>query len=280
MKKAYVDRNLIAGSIIIAFIIFLAVFQPWLNKLIIGGHNPMTASFFGRYEPPSLKHLLGTDYVCRDVLALLLLGLKSSLLVGVVAGTLSTLMGIIVGFIAGYKGGIVDSILIGTTDTFLVIPSFPILLTLSAYVKKLDVFSMGVILMIFSWPFSARVIRSRVMSFKNAGYIELAKLNNMSDLEIIFLEILPNIVPFLGVGFGQSVVASMLAATGLEVIGLGLSGVITLGTMINNAIGTGALSMGQWNIVFPPIIVLMMVFIGVQLINMGLESTFNPRLRR
>lgn len=280
MKNYQLDPKLIIGGVIIIFLLFLVIFQPMLNKLIIGDNNPLTVGLFPMYEPPSLRHPLGVDRFGRDILALTLLSLKYSLIIGAIAGMISTIIGIIVGFTAGYKGGILDTILKGMTDTILVIPSLPILMILSAYVKALNIFTMAVILTIFSWPFSARVIRAQVMSIRNAYYVDLAKMNNMSDFEIISLEILPNLLPFLGVSFASSVVGAMLAATGLEVLGLGPSGITTLGMMINFAIGQGALSMGRWNLIFPPIFMLILVFLGVQLINMGLEATYNPRLRR
>lgn len=280
MRQTQLDPKLIIGSIIIIFLIFLVLFQPLLSKLIIGDVNPLTVGVFPMYEPPSVRHLLGTDRFGRDILAVTLLSLRYSLIVGAIAGAISTIIGIIVGFSAGYKGGLTDTLLRGLTDTILVIPSLPILMILSAYVKALNIITMSFILTIFSWPFSARVIRSQVMSIKNASYIDLAKLNYMSDFEIIALEILPNLLPFLGVSFAGSVVGAMLAATGLEVLGLGPSGITTLGMMINFAIGQGALSMGKWNLIFPPIFMLILVFLGVQLVNMGLESTYNPRLRR
>ncbi|MGC8970569.1 MAG: ABC transporter permease [bacterium] len=280
MRQTQFDPKLIIGGIIISLLIFLVLFQPLLNRAIIGDVNPLTVGIFPIYELPSLRHPLGTDRFGRDVLAVTLLSLRYSLIVGAIAGAISTIIGIIVGFSAGYKGGLIDTLLRGLTDTILVIPSLPILMILSAYVKALNIITMAFILTIFSWPFSARVIRSQVMSIKNASYIDLAKLNYMSDFEIISLEILPNLLPFLGVSFAGSVVGAMLAATGLEVLGLGPSGITTLGMMINFAIGQGALSMGKWNLIFPPIFMLILVFLGVQLVNMGLESTYNPRLRR
>lgn len=279
-KRSSLDPNLLLGIIIVLFIISIAVFQPLLSKAIIGDADPLNISLFPMYQPPSPQHLLGTDRFGRDVLAVLLVSTKYSLIIGALAGLFSTVIGIVIGFTAGYKGGMVDTVLRTFTDALLVIPSLPILMVLSAYVRNLNVLTMGIILAIFSWPYSSRVIRSQVMSLRESPYVDLAKLNNMKDYEIIFTEILPNLLPFLGVSLAGSIVGAMVAATGLEVIGLGPSGVTTLGTMINAAIGWGALSQGRWNLILPPILVLVLLFVGVQLINMGLEATYNPRVGR
>ncbi len=279
-KRSSLDPNLLLGIIIVLFIISIAVFQPLLSKAIIGDADPLNISLFPMYQPPSPQHLLGTDRFGRDVLAVLLVSTKYSLVIGALAGLFSTVIGIVIGFTAGYKGGIADTILRTFTDALLVIPSLPILMVLSAYVRNLNVLTMGIILAIFSWPYSSRVIRSQVMSLRESPYVDLAKLNNMKDYEIIFTEILPNLLPFLGVSLAGSIVGAMVAATGLEVIGLGPSGVTTLGTMINAAIGWGALSQGRWNLILPPILILVLLFVGVQLINMGLEATYNPRVGR
>ncbi|NPV80878.1 MAG: ABC transporter permease [Firmicutes bacterium] len=279
-RLKHLDRKLLGGLILVAILLAVSLFQPALNTLILGDQNPLTVGAFPVYEEPSARHLLGTDRQGRDILAITILSLKYSLAIGALAGMISTIIGIIVGFMAGYKGGRMDTVLRSMTDMILVIPSLPILMTLSAYVKTLNIVTMALILAVFSWPFSARVIRSQVMSLREAPYIDLAKLTNMRDAEVIFFEILPNLLPFLGVSFAGSVVGAMLAATGLEVLGLGPSNITTLGMMINLAIGQGALSLGKWNMIFPPIFVLILVFLGVQLINMGLEVTYNPRLRR
>jgi peptide/nickel transport system permease protein len=274
------DPKLLLGIGIVSFVLIPVLFHTLLNKLIIGGNDPLNISVFPMYEVPSLKHLLGTDRFGRDVLAVTLLSTGYSLIIGALAGLFSTFIGIVVGFTSGYKGGLADTTLRTVTDALLVIPSLPILMVLSAYVKALNILTMGIILAVFSWPYSSRVIRSQVMSLREAIYVDLAKLNNMKDYEIIFTEILPNLLPFLGVSLAGSIVGAMVAATGLEVLGLGPSGITTLGMMINLAIGWGALSQGKWNLIIPPILVLVLIFLGVQLINMGLEATYNPRVRR
>lgn len=268
-----------AGFAIVAFFVAVASLQGVLLPIIGGGNDPLT---IGRYEPwlvPSLEHWLGTERYGRDVLAMTVKALGVSLLIGAYAGLLSTLIGVVVAFVAGYKGGAIDGVLATTTDMFLVVPSFPLLLTLSAYVRNVSLFQVGLMLAIFSWPFAARTIRAQVLSLRSRPYVELARVTNLNDFEIIFQELVPNLLPYIGVGFANAALGAIFALVGLEVIGLGPANVIDLGLMINWAIGWGALSLGAWPIFVAPVVVLASLFTAVNLINIGLEEIYNPRLR-
>jgi peptide/nickel transport system permease protein len=185
----------------------------------------------------------------------------------------------VIAFIAGYKGGRVDSVLRTVTDMFLVVPSFPLLLTLSAYVRRVSLWQVAVMLAIFSWPFAARTIRSHVLSLRSRPYVDLARVTNCGDMEIIFQDLVPNLLPYIGVGFANAAVGAIFALVGLEVIGLGPANVVDLGLMINWALSWGALSLGAWPIFVAPVIVLALLFTAVNLINIGLEEIYNPRLR-
>jgi peptide/nickel transport system permease protein len=161
---------------------------------------------------------------------------------------------------------VLDTVLRSGTDMILVIPTYPLLVTLSAYVRSLDVITMALLLAAFSWPFAARTIRAQVMSLGNRPYIDLAKLSGQSDFQIIFQEILPNLLPYLGVGYATATVGAILAETAMELIGLGPSGIATLGLIINWAIGWGVMTLGFWQL--------------LNMINIGLDEAFNPRLKR
>ncbi len=268
------------GIVIIAVFVVVAILHGPIVATIGHGQDPLGTAAYTPWQLPSRTNILGTDRYGRDILALTVTGLASSLQVGAVAGLISTVVGVLVAFIAGYKGGKLDSLLSGTADVFLVVPSLPILITLSAYVTNLSLAAIGVILAIFSWALAARTIRSQVLSLRTRPYVELAKVSRMSDLEIIVQELVPNLLPFIGVGFANAVLGSIFALVGLEVIGLGPSNVIDLGLMLNWAIGWGTLSLGMWPMFVAPIFVLGMLFFAVNLINIGLEETYNPRLRK
>src|SRR5262249_4017613 len=246
LKPLLQDRRLAFGLVVFLLICAVSILQPALIRLLIGNNNPMAQGKFKLFEDPSAAHLLGTDRYGRDVLSLLLLGLRFSLSIGILAGTISTVLGAAIGLIAGFYGGRIDNVLRSVTDVILVIPTLPLLITLSAYVKALDVFSMALLLAIFGWPFAARTIRAQVLSLRERGYVDLARVSGLNKLEIIFQEVMPNLLPYLGVTLAASVVGAILAEFGLEVIGLGPSNIATLGLMINWAIGWGVMSTGKW----------------------------------
>lgn len=267
------------GIIILGLLIATALVQPWLNTWLLGEIDPVTMGSFDAYIDPSAEHPLGTDRWGRDWLALLLIGLRYSLLIALLAGSVATLIGIVVGFVAGYKGGRLDSVLRTFTDMVLVIPSLPLLVTLAAYIPRVNVMVMALLLAAFSWPFTTRTIRAQVLSLKERPYIDLAKTSGMRDWEIIFTEILPNLMPYLGVSLAISMGAAMLAEIGLQLIGLGPGNINTLGLMINWTMRWGALGLGKWQMVFAPVGCLVLFFVALNLINIGLEQAFNPRLR-
>jgi peptide/nickel transport system permease protein len=278
--RSFLQNYLLTSGLILFIVIcLLSIFQPQIVRLLIGDLNPMSQGKFPIFAPPSPEHLLGTDRFGRDVLSLLLIGLRFSLSIGILAGFFGTIIGAAVGLIAGFYGGWVDSLLRSSTDIILVIPTLPLLITLSAYIKKLDVLTMAILLAAFSWPFSARTIRAQVLSLRERSYIDLARASNLNGFEIIFQEIMPNLLPYIGVGMAASTVGAILAEFGLEVLGLGPGNVSTLGLMINWAISWGVLTLGKWIIVAAPAVILVLIFLSLNFINIGLEQAFNPRLK-
>ncbi|HEY7031627.1 MAG TPA: ABC transporter permease [Thermomicrobiales bacterium] len=267
------------GLIITFLLVAAALLHGPLTKLAIGDVDPLANGSFGIFENPSRDHLLGTDRYGRDVLGLVFVGLPNSLGTAAIGGAISTLIGVVVGFVAGYKGGVVDAVLRTFTDMMLVIPTLPLLFILARYVRHLTIPTLALILAAFSWPFSARVIRSQVLSLRERPYVELSKITNLSDREIIVQDILPNMLPYIGIGFAISSVGAAFALVGLTILGLGPSDTIDLGAIIYFAQSWGVLSLHKYAILFAPITLLVLLFLGVALIQIGMEEFYNPRLR-
>ena len=192
---------------------------------------------------------------------------------------MSTVIALVLAFTAAYKGGVYDDMLRTATDTVLVIPTWPILVVLSAYVT-LDLCSMSLLLAAFSWPGATRMIRAQVLSLKERPYIELAKISGLRDFEIIFKEMLPNFLPYIAVGLAGAMVGSILAETGLRMIGLGPARIVSLGALVNWAMLWGVISTREYHILVAPILALILIFMSVNLINVGLDDVFNPRLKK
>lgn len=269
------------GLAILIVVVLIGIFNQQLITLV--GHrtggDPMAFSA-DHWQKPNARHLLGTDQFGRDVLAMVLTGLATSLQIGAIAGMLSTAIAVVIAFVAAYKGGLFDAVLATLTDFFLVVPTFPLLIAYSGFAKGVSLVQIGVILAIFSWPGAARQIRSQVLSLRSRPYVDLARVSKFNDLEIIFQELAPNMLPYIALGLAYAAIAAMFALIGLEVIGLGPSGVIDLGLIINLATSGGALSLGAWGVFVAPIFVSALLFFALTLVNIGLEEVYNPRLRK
>ncbi len=268
------------GVIVLALLVAVAIAAPLIYRPIIGDVSPARPGTFSRWMPPSSAHPLGTDGHGRDLLTDYLAGLRTTLQIGFLAGTVASAVGIVVGFFSAYKGGWVDSVLLTFTNMLIVIPSYPILVAIALVTPELGIGVMALILAFFSWAYTARTIRAQVMTMKERPYVELAKVSGQSDVKIIFTEILPNLTPYLLMGFAFAVVGAMVSEVGLEAIGLGPSNIITLGLMINFANGWGVYSMGRLEVLLIPVGALVLIFVAITMINRGMEEYLNPRLQK
>lgn len=222
---------------------------------------------------------MGTEGLGRDLLADYLAGLGTSLTIGFISGALATFLGITVGFFTGYKGGWVDAILTAIANMWMVIPAYPVLVALAMVMPTINIYTMSIVLALFSWPYSARTIHAQIVGMKQLSYVEMAKVSGQGDMAIIFTEIFPNLIPYLFMGFAFSTVGAMVSEVGLEAIGLGPANIVTLGLMINYANQWTAYSRGLYHLLLIPVGLLVLIFMSITLINRGMEEHVNPRLQ-
>lgn len=229
------------------------------------------------------RYLLGTDSNGRQILPLMIHGAPLTLRIGLIAGVVGLVLGTLLGFLAGYLRGAVDTVIRVFTDIWITIPGLAVLVVVASTVARgegLSVTAMGLIVAMLSWMWPARVIRAQVLSMRESNYIEVARLNGMGDLEIIFRELMPNLLPFLAASFVGAIAGSILAAVGLEALGLGPQSEPTLGMTIYWSIYFGALLNNWWWWWLPPVVLLAWIFVTLFLIAGGLDEWANPRLRR
>jgi len=235
---------------------------------------------FKDLQPPSPTNPLGTDVFGRDVLAQLIHGTYNSFRIGVFAGLLATLIGILVGSVAGYTGGTIDEALNLITNTFLVLPTLALLIVIASYIRIRNEFVMIIIIGSTAWPWTARAIRAQVYSLKAREFVDLARISGLPKLEIIFLEILPNMLSYIVMCFTLQMAGAILSEAGLSAIGLGPTALVTLGMMLRWAIIWEAPRIGAWWWFIPPGILITLIAVSFLLINSGLDEIYNPRLRR
>lgn len=274
------NPKLVAGVGMIVGVLALAGLGRllWDTSLAYAASSPLNLPPFwmpgGRVDYP-----LGTENSGRDMLALLVVGTPTTLEVGLVVGLSAMLIGIVFGFAAGYLGGAVDTVIRTLADTALTIPSLAILIVISSYVREMNVTTMSIIVALFAWAGPTRLIRAQVLSMREQGYVRMAKLTGLSTPRIMFGELMPNLMPYLATSFIGAASGGILAAVGLEALGLGPQRVPDLGMTVSNAIEGSAILRGMWWWWAVPSAILMLIFIGLFLVAIGLDEVANPRLR-
>lgn len=231
--------------------------------------------------PPSREYLLGTDSMGRDQLAVMLRGTPLTLQVGFLAAFIGMGVGIVLGFIGGFSGGWLDNLFKGLADILITIPALLILVVVAVSLTgPVDIMLQTLVIASVSWMWPLRTIRAQVLTMRERAYVSVAELSGASRLEIIFLEMLPNLLPYLAASFAATAAIAILTTIGMDALGLGPQNVPTLGNTIYWALFYSAPMRGLWWWWAPPIAVLGTVFIGLYLITAGLDQIANPRLRR
>ena len=233
-----------------------------------------------RAEPPSDEHRLGTDTRGRDLLARLVVGIRESVLVGVVAGMLTLLIALVIGGLGGFIGGALDDILNLNSNVFLVIPTLPILIILSLLLEHRSIFLIAGIISLTSWAGTARAMRAQVLSLRRRSFVNLARITGKGNLSILFKEILPNMLGYVFVTFCGTVGVAMIAEAGISLLGLGPSKTVTLGLMLHEALVTGALLAGRWWIFLPPGAMLTLFPAALVIMGSVIDDAFNPKMVR
>ena len=228
---------------------------------------------------PSAEHPLGTDAAGRDLLAVMVAGTPLTLRIGFIAGAVGLGIGTLLGFIAGFFGGWIDTLIRGAADVLMTIPGLLFLVVLATSLQAtVTVNMMALVVAALAWMIPTRTIRSQVLSMREAGYVQVARLSGLGDLEIIARELLPNLLPYLAASFVSAVGAAVLASIGLEALGLGPQNEPTLGMTIYWALYYTSLLRGVWWWWAPPIIMIVLIFVGLFLVSMGLDRIANPRM--
>ena len=275
---SYLRRNprlLWGAAILIGLVLF------WLvGSLLVDTTKARPLSAPPDMEP-SAEYLLGTDTAGRELLPVLIQATPRAFQIGLMAGAVGLLIGTVLGFAAGYFGGWVDTLIRGLADTLLPIPALAVLVVIASTIKAtLTVETMAFIVASLAWMWPTRTIRAQVLTMRERAYVEVARLSGMNGLQIIFRELLPNLLPFLAASFVSAVGAALLASLGLEALGLGPQNDPTLGMTIFWSIYYGAMLRGMWWWWGGPLVLIVLLFTGLFLVAAGLDEIANPRVRR
>lgn len=226
---------------------------------------------------------LGTDNFGRDVLTELVAATRVSLQIGLVAGVIATIIGLTLGLFAGYIGGVVDDLIMFITNLFIVIPPFVLLILISFSIgqEQRGAITVAVVIGLTSWVWTARAVRSQVISLRNRDHVNLSKLSGHSIVHIILNDILPYIMSYVVMALILQISSGILAEAGLSILGLGprTTEVPTLGLMMNWAMIYQAHILGNWWAYMPVLVTIALITFSMNLMNTGMDQVFNPALR-
>jgi len=267
------NRKCRIGLVMLAGFALVALLAP-----VLAPADPRDDSF-PTSAGPSAAHWLGTTAQGEDVLSQLIFGARTSLVVGIAAGALSTLIGLVVGLTAGYRQGLVDEVLSFVINLGLVVPTLPLMVTLAAYSPVRGQWLIILVISVTGWAYGARVKRSQIITLRTRDYITAARFAGDRTARIIAREIVPNMTSLIVAGFMGATLGAIGGEAGLAFLGLGDPQTVSWGGMLNEASLGGAMLTGQWAWLIAPGLALSLLITSFTLVNFGVDALSNPHLR-
>ncbi|EOD78504.1 peptide ABC transporter permease [Grimontia sp. AD028] len=225
------------------------------------------------------EHVLGTTRLGRDIWSQVVHGARTSLFVGFTAGIFVCVVATIMGISAGYFGGRVDNVLSGAMNVMLVMPQLPIVMVVAAFVGQAGPLTIALVIALTSWAWGARVIRSQTLAIREKEFVKAAEVLGESRTRILFVEILPNLIPLVGASFIGSVMYAILTESVLSFIGMGDPSAVSWGSMLYNVRTSSAMQLGIWWEVLAPCLALSLLSLALALVNFAVDEIANPQLR-
>ena len=273
--RRFLRHRLAMVSLVILSIIFL---------LSIFGKYIWTYTYLERdkealSQAPSWEHPFGTDSLGKDMLALTLRGSQRSILIALVVSVIATTIGVTLGSISGYFRGVVDSVIMRITDLLLTIP---LLVIAGCLAWQLDGggswWFLSIILGVFSWQGTARIVRGEFLSLREKEFVEAARAVGVGDRRIIFRHILPNALGPIIVSATLAIGGAILVETALSYLGLGVKAPdSSLGLLVSEY--QAAFQTRPWLFWFPGLFIVV-ICLCVNFIGDGLRDAFDPKQTR
>jgi peptide/nickel transport system permease protein len=264
------------AAALVAFTVLVGILGP----LIVRASPDATVG--GLYNPPQCCGLLilGTDNEGQSVIANLVYGTRTSLIVGLVAGIIATVIGLLVGLVAGYRGGWLDDLLTAITNVGLAIPAIVVIILVSVSLPRRNIYTLAMVIGLTAWFWVARAVRAQASSVSTREHIDVARLSGAGFWSILMRDVLPYLLSYVVMAAVLQVSSAILFESTLSLLGLGPSNATSLGTMLYWAIAWGSVRTGAWWAFVPPTLMLTLIVFGLLLLQSSLNEVFNPRLRR
>jgi peptide/nickel transport system permease protein len=267
------NRKATAGAILLLLFCFLALFPGLI------AHDSPTAEIYGRSMGVSSAHLLGTTAYGQDLFAQVVWGTRQVMIIAFGAGLAATAIAAIIGVTAAYVGGATDGALNLITDVLLVIPLFPLLIVIAAYVQSSGTLVLITVLTLTGWSYTARQLRAQALSVRHRDFLEAAKVRGERAVYIVCVEILPTMTSLLVAAFLTNALYAVLFASSLQFIGLGDPNATSWGTMLYWAENNEALQTGQYLWAVAPGVCIAALGTAFALLNYAFDEIGNPALR-
>ena len=268
------NRKALIGLILFTLTVLIAAFPG----LFTTDHNPAEMGAYPLSLGPSSGHLLGTTSYGQDIYSQLIYGARQVLVIALIAGGVATVISVLVGITAAYMGGIVDEVLTLATNVVLILPTFPLMIILARYAGTSDTV-MIMVLVVTGWSYGANQMRAQALSLRNRDFLEAARVRGERRSYIILFEMLPTMTSLIVANFLGSALYSVLAASGLQFIGLGNSSAQSWGTMLYNADQAEALQSGNALWIIAPGLAIAILSAAFALMNYAFDEIGNPALR-
>ena len=262
------------GLVILVFFICVAIFAVFADK---SGADP-TLTSGPVLQPPSREYPLGTDDFGLSVLTLVIQGSKISLLVGLVATIMTMSIGAVVGIVSGYRGGWIDTVLMRFTDFGLVLPWLALAIVLASILGQ-SLFIIILVIGVTSWPGTARLVRSQVLSVRERPYVERARALGGGNWHMIVHHILPNVMPVIFANTILTIAIAILSESALSFLGLGDPTSPSWGTLLENAFNAGATTLGAWWWIGAPGVCIVLVVLAFTMCGFAMDDIINPKIR-
>lgn len=273
-----------------AVMLFLLVLYSFGGTIFFTEADANKTDTKARLQPPSLEHPFGTDTIGRDILARTIYGGQISIIIGLTAMFVETLVGVVIGALAGYFGGKLDSILMRVTEAIIVIPQIFLLLVMAKYfggkVPNITIlgrtFSGSVVVIILiigltSWPYLARIVRAEFLSIKENEFILAARAIGTPTHEIILRHILPNSIAPIVVAATLGVASAITTEAYISFLGMGVRPpTATWGNMLEGAYNY--IENAYWLWVFPGFLIATTV-LSINFLGDGLRDALDPHSR-
>jgi peptide/nickel transport system permease protein len=265
----------VIGALMLLLVVSVAVFAPWVAPYDPYGRVQVTPEQI--LTPPDAQHLLGRDDAGKDVLSQLIYGSRVSLTVGFTASFMAMVIGATVGLVAGYFGGRIGNVLMRVVDFLMVIPELPLMLVIIAVMGR-GLLNIILVIGLLGWTYTARLVRSQVLSVKERQFVLRARSVGASSVRIMTRHIFPQVLPLVIAQAVLDISVAILAESTLAFLGLGDPTLVSWGNMLNFAFERG-MSRRAWWFLLPPGFAIVWVSLSLVLIGNTLDEIVNPRLR-